>query len=64
MHEAVFEAGWAADALMLPHRTVIAGAHRGCGPEVLRLDWTYAHHERGPKSWGVHKAWLRSVPSK
>ena len=57
MHEAVFEAGWAADALMPHHRTLIAGAHRGCGREVISLDWTYAHHERGPKIWGVKKAW-------
>jgi len=57
MPEAVFEAGWAADALMPHHRAVIAGAHRGCGREVISLDWTYAHHERGPKMWGVKKAW-------
>jgi hypothetical protein len=57
MHEAVFEAGWAADAFMPHHRAVIAGAHRGYGREVISLDWTYAHHERGPKIWGVKKAW-------
>src|SRR5207253_9534765 len=49
--------GWAADALMPHHRAVIAGAHRGHGREVISLDWTYAHHERGPKIWGVKKAW-------
>ena len=57
MHEAVFEAGWAADALMPCHRAVIAGAHRGGGRAVISLDWTYAHHERGLKIWGVKKAW-------
>src|SRR5919197_723399 len=57
MHEAVFEAGWAADALMPHHRAVIAGAHRGHGREVISLDGTYAHHERGRKIWGVKKAW-------
>jgi hypothetical protein len=57
MHEAVFEAGWAADALLPHHRALIAGAHRGCGREVISLDWTYAHHERGPKIWGGQKAW-------
>ena len=40
MHEAVFEAGWAADALMPPHRAVIACEHRGRGREVISLDWT------------------------
>ena len=67
MHEAVFEAGWAADALMPHHRAVIAGAHRGGGRAVISLDWTYAHHERGLKMWGVKKAWdhvaHRLVPS-
>src|SRR5215468_1073935 len=57
MHEAVFEAGWAAEALMPHHRKVIAPEHHGRGREVLSLDWTYAHHERGPKIWGVKKAW-------
>src|SRR5215510_16103030 len=57
MHEAVFEAGWDADALLPLHRQVVAPAHRGCGREVLSLDWTYTHHERGLKIWGVKKAW-------
>ena len=57
MHEAVFEAGWAADALLPHHRAVIAGEHRGRGREVISLDWTYAHHERGLKICGVKKAW-------
>lgn len=57
MHEAVFEAGWDAEALMPHHRAVIAGAHHGRGREVVSLDWTYAHHERGRKIWGVKKAW-------
>jgi len=57
MQEAVFEAGWDADALLPLHRQVVAPAHRGRGREVLSLDWTYAHHERGPKIWGVKKAW-------
>jgi hypothetical protein len=57
MHAAVFEAGWDADALMLHHRAVIAGAHRGREREVISVDWTYAHHERGLQIWGVKKAW-------
>jgi hypothetical protein len=57
MHEAVFEAGWDAEALMPRHREVVAGAHRGRGREVISLDWTYAHHERGLRMWGVKKAW-------
>ena len=57
MHAAVFEAGWDDEALMPRHRAIIAQEHRGRGREVLSLDWTYAHHERGPKIWGIHKAW-------
>ena len=45
------------EALMPRHRAVIAREHRGRGREVLSLDWTYAHHERGPKIWGINKAW-------
>jgi hypothetical protein len=57
MHAAVLEAGWDTEALMPRHRAVIAHEHRGRGREVLSLDWTYAHHERGPKIWGINKAW-------
>ena len=57
MHAAVFEAGWDAGALMQRHRAEIAKDHRGRGREVLSLDWPYVHHERGPKIWGVKKAW-------
>jgi hypothetical protein len=57
MHEAVFESAWEADTLMSRHREVVAEAHRGRGREVISLDWTYAHHERGLKMWGVKKAW-------
>jgi hypothetical protein len=57
MHEAVVEAGGDAETLMPRHRAVIANAHRGCGREVISLDGTYAHHERGLKIWGGKKAW-------
>ena len=38
MHEAVFEAGWAAERLMPRHREVLAPFHRGRGREVISLD--------------------------
>jgi hypothetical protein len=57
MHAAVFEAGWHTEALMPRHRAVIADEYRGQGRAVLSLDWTYAHHERGPQIWGVKRAW-------
>jgi hypothetical protein len=66
MHEAVFEAGWAAERLMPRHREVLAPWHRGRGREVISLDWTYAHHDRGLHIWGVKTAWdpvdKRSAP--
>jgi hypothetical protein len=57
MHAAVFEAAWDTDALRPRHRAVIAREHHGRGREVLSLDGTYAHHDRGPHIWGVHRAW-------
>jgi hypothetical protein len=39
------------------YRQVVAGAHRGRGREVISLDWTYVHYERGLQIWGVKKAW-------
>ena len=57
MHEAVFAAGWDAERLLSCPRAVIAPAYRGRGRAVLSLDWTYAHHERSTKIWGVKPAW-------
>lgn len=53
----MLEAGWAAAALRPHHRAVSAEAQRGRGREVLSLDGTDAHHERGPQMGGVTKAW-------
>lgn len=57
MHAAVFEAGWDSDELMRRHREVIARTHRGRGLEVMALDWTYVHHERGPAIYAVKRAY-------
>jgi hypothetical protein len=57
MHAAVFEAGWDADHLLPRHRTLVAPEYQGRGRVVLSLDWTYAHHDRGPHIWGVKKRW-------
>jgi hypothetical protein len=51
----VFEAGWAAAALMPRHRAVVAG-HQGRRREGISLDWTYAQHARGRKMWAVPNA--------
>jgi hypothetical protein len=57
MHEAVFEAGWDSHALIQRHRTQVAHDHRGRGREVISLDWTLAHHERGPRIFGIDLAY-------
>jgi hypothetical protein len=57
MHEAVFEAGWDSHALLQRHRTQVARDHRGRGREVISVDWTLAHHERGPHICGVDLAY-------
>jgi hypothetical protein len=57
MHEAVFEAGWDAEGLLLRHRELIAPEHRGRGREVISLDWTLVHHERGPHIYGTTKSY-------
>lgn len=57
MHAAVFEAGWDCDVLAQQHRQKIAPDYRGRGRVVISLDWTYAHHERGPKIHGVKKSY-------
>ncbi len=55
MHEAVFEANWDREALMRQHRESVAKPHRGRGQEVLSIDWTLSHHERGEPIYGVKR---------
>jgi hypothetical protein len=57
MHEAVFEAGWNAEDLLPRHRALIAPEHRDRGREVISLDWTLVHHERGPHIYGTTKSY-------
>jgi hypothetical protein len=57
MHEAVFEAEWGAEELLPRHRRVIAPEHCGRGREVISLDWTLVHHERGPHIYGTVKSY-------
>jgi hypothetical protein len=57
MHEAVFESGWDSAALIQHHRTEVAQAYRGRGRQVISLDWTLSHHERGPKIYAVTKGY-------
>lgn len=56
MHEAVFEAGWDRDALMVQHRQAVAQRYQGQGRQVLGFDWTLAHHERSRQIYGVKRS--------
>ncbi len=57
MHGSVFESGWGSDALIQRHRAVVAADHRGRGREVISLDWTFAHHDRGPEIYAAKKSY-------
>ncbi len=57
MHEAVFESGWDSGALIEHHRREVAQAYQGRGRQVISLDWTLAHPERGPKIYAVTKSY-------
>jgi hypothetical protein len=57
MHGSVFESSWGSDALIQQHRAVVAPDHRGKGREVISLDWTFAHHERGPEIYAADKSY-------
>ena len=53
MHASLFESGWCTDALGVCHRHQVGLRHRSGGREVISLDWTYGHHERGSHIYGV-----------
>ena len=57
MHCAVFESGWDSEALLPQHRAVVAADYQGRGREVISVDWTFAHHDRGPEIYGVKRGY-------
>ena len=57
MHGSVFETGWNSGILMQDHRGGVAPDHRGRGREVINLDWTFSHHDRGSEIYGVKKSY-------
>ena len=46
-----------AEELLPRHRARIAPEHRDRGREVISLDWTLVHHERGPHIYGTTKSY-------
>ncbi len=38
MHEAVFEAGWNRERLLVQHRAMVSQQHQGHGPAVISID--------------------------
>ena len=52
MHESVFESGWDSSSLMEQHRKFVSPSHRGQGREIISLDWTFSHHDRGSEIYG------------
>ncbi len=63
MHGAVFQAGWKSDAFIQRHREVVAQDHRGRGREVISVDWTFVHHDRGPEIYAVDKGYRETAKS-
>jgi hypothetical protein len=57
MHGSVFEYGWDSLELIKQHRKVISPFHKGQGREVISLDWTFSHHDRGPEIYGNTKGY-------
>ncbi len=57
MHEAVFEAGWQSEEWMPHHRQRVSKKYQGKGRHVISLDWTLSHHDRGPRIFGIKKAY-------
>lgn len=60
MHAAVFEAPWQSgpDGLMKRHRQRVSLDHTPTRcREVISLDWTFSHHERGPKIFATSRAY-------
>ena len=55
MHAGVFEAPWDREQLMVQHRAAVAQAYSPNERQVVSLDWTHGHHERGPKIFGVKR---------
>lgn len=57
MHESIFEREWRCEDLMFRHRMEVSQDHRGKGREIISLDWTFSHHDRGLNIYGTKKSY-------
>jgi SRSO17 transposase len=55
MHAGVFESPWDREQLMVQHRTTVAQFYPPHERQVVSLDWTHGHHDRGPQIFGVKR---------
>jgi hypothetical protein len=42
---------------MVQHRATVSQQHQGQGPQVISIDWTFAHHERSDQIYGVKRSY-------
>ena len=58
-HKAIFESnGWDANELLKKHREVVSKDHYKKGKkEIISLDWTFAHHDKGFKMFANKKSY-------
>lgn len=55
MHAGVFESPWVKESLMARHRAEVAHHYAPQERQVISLDWTHGHHERGSEIFGVKR---------
>ncbi|MGD1904743.1 MAG: transposase [Leptolyngbyaceae cyanobacterium] len=55
MHAGVFESPWQREQLMERHRAEVSHHYEAQERQVISLDWTHGHHERGPQIFGVKR---------
>lgn len=55
MHAGVFESQWDREELMACHRQEVSKQYEEKERQVISLDWTLGHHERGKKIYGVKR---------
>ncbi len=55
MHAGVFKSPWPREQVMTRHRAEVARDYQPQERQVISLDWTHGHHERGKQIFGVKR---------